>query len=134
MKEFLGDPNQRVPCLMDPYHPVMSGVVQNQDSYMKGKVAQRFFTDRVLGFVREAMKTYGAATGRRLSPVKSYRMEDAEVQEILTIGSMAETLRATVDWTTQNTDLRVGAVLASAFVPFPRPIWSEPCRASGQSP
>jgi len=118
MKEFLGDPKQRVPCLMDPHHPVMSGVVQNQDSYMKGKVAQRFFTDRVLGFVREAMKSYGAATGRRLSPVQSYRMEDAEVA-ILTIGSMAETLRATVDWTTQNTDLRVGAVQLLCFRPFP---------------
>ena len=118
IKEFLGDPRERVPCLMDPYHPVMSGVVQNQDSYMKGKVAQRFFTDRVLGFVREAMKTHGAATGRRLNPVKSYRMEDAEVA-ILTIGSMAETLRATVDWARQNTDLRVGAVQLLCFRPFP---------------
>jgi pyruvate-ferredoxin/flavodoxin oxidoreductase len=118
MKEFLGDPKERVPCLMDPHHPVMSGVVQNQDSYMKGKVAQRFFTDRVLGFVREAMKTYGAATGRRLRPVRGYRMEDAEVA-ILTMGSMAETLRATVDWATQNTDLRVGAVQLLCFRPFP---------------
>jgi pyruvate-ferredoxin/flavodoxin oxidoreductase len=118
MKEFLGDPKERVPCLMDPHHPVMSGVVQNQDSYMKGKVAQRFFTDRVLGFVREAMKTYGAATGRRLSPVRSYRMENAEVA-ILTMGSMGETLKATVDWATQNTDLRVGAVQLICLRPFP---------------
>jgi pyruvate-ferredoxin/flavodoxin oxidoreductase len=118
MKEFLGDPRERVPCLMDPHHPVMSGVVQNQDSYMKGKVAQRFFTDRVFGFVREAMKTHGAATGRRLSPVRSYRMEGAEVA-ILTIGSMSETLRATVDWATQNTDLRVGAVQLLCLRPFP---------------
>ncbi len=118
MKEFLGNPNERVPCLMDPHHPVMSGVVQNQDSYMKGKVAQRFFTDRVLGFVREAMKTYGEATGRHLSPVDSYRMEDAEVA-ILTIGSMAETLRATVDWARQNTDLRFGVVQLLCFRPFP---------------
>jgi pyruvate-ferredoxin/flavodoxin oxidoreductase len=118
MKEFLGDPKERVPCLMDPHQPVMSGVVQNQDSYMKGKVAQRFFTDRVLGFVREAMKAYGAATGRRLTPVQSYRMEDAEVA-ILTIGSMAETLRATVDWATQSTDLRVGAVQLVCLRPFP---------------
>jgi pyruvate-ferredoxin/flavodoxin oxidoreductase len=103
---------------MDPHHPVMSGVVQNQDSYMKGKVAQRFFTDRVLGFVREAMKTHGAATGRRLSLVKNYRMEGAEVA-ILTIGSMSETLRATVDWATQNTNLRVGAVQLLCLRPFP---------------
>ena len=118
MKEYLGNPNERVPCLMDPHHPVMSGVVQNQDAYMKGKVAQRFFTDRVLGFVREAMKTYQAATGRRYSPVVSYGMKDAEVA-ILTVGSMAETLRATVDWARQNTNLRVGAVQLMCFRPFP---------------
>ena len=118
IKEFLGDPKERVPCLMDPLHPVMSGVVQNQDSYMKGKVAQRFFTDRVLGFVREAMKTHGAATGRRLNPVRSYRIKDAEVA-ILTMGSMSETLRATVDWAARHTDLRIGAVQLLCFRPFP---------------
>jgi pyruvate-ferredoxin/flavodoxin oxidoreductase len=118
IKEFLGDPKERVPCLMDPLHPVMSGVVQNQDSYMKGKVAQRFFTDRVMGFVREAMKTHGAATGRRLNPVRSYRIKDAEVA-ILTMGSMSETLRATVDWAARHTDLRIGAVQLLCFRPFP---------------
>jgi pyruvate-ferredoxin/flavodoxin oxidoreductase len=45
-------------------------------------------------------------------------MEDAEVA-ILTMGSMAETLRATVDWARQNTDLRVGVVQLVCFRPFP---------------
>ena len=55
---------------------------------------------------------------RPADPVVPYRMEDAEVA-ILTIGSMAETLRATVDWATQNTDLRVGAVQLLCLRPFP---------------
>src|SRR5260370_20256319 len=36
MKEFIGDPKEKLINLMDPASPVMSGVVQNQDSYMKG--------------------------------------------------------------------------------------------------
>ncbi|MCI0380695.1 MAG: hypothetical protein L0215_24180, partial [Gemmataceae bacterium] len=36
MKEYIGDPKKLV-NLMDPANPMMSGVVQNQDSYMKGK-------------------------------------------------------------------------------------------------
>ena len=48
MKEFVGHPSEQVRNLMDPQIPLMSGVVQNQDSYMKGKIAQRWYYDRVL--------------------------------------------------------------------------------------
>ena len=46
MKLFVGHPSERIRNLMDPQIPLMSGVVQNQDSYMKGKIAQRRFYDR----------------------------------------------------------------------------------------
>ena len=130
MKEFVGPPDERMPCLMDPYRPVMSGVVQNQDSYMKGKVAQRFFTERVGHFVREAMATYTQATGRRIEPVISHRMEDAEVA-IVALGSMAETAMATVDWIRANTDMRVGVVQIVCYRPFPT---AELVRALAQVP
>src|SRR5206468_5581632 len=47
MKEYIGPPSEKLTNLMDPANPVMSGVVQNQDSYMKGKIAQRWYYDRV---------------------------------------------------------------------------------------
>src|SRR6476659_7192669 len=47
MREFIGDPKEKLINLMDPANPMMSGVVQNQDSYMKGKIAQRWYYDRV---------------------------------------------------------------------------------------
>jgi pyruvate-ferredoxin/flavodoxin oxidoreductase len=47
MKEYIGSPAEKLTNLMDPDNPVMSGVVQNQDSYMKGKIAQRWYYDRV---------------------------------------------------------------------------------------
>src|SRR5438128_11997080 len=39
MKEYIGSPKDKLINLMDPANPMMSGVVQNQDSYMKGKIA-----------------------------------------------------------------------------------------------
>src|SRR5713226_5365846 len=49
MKEYIGDPKEKLINLMDPANPLMSGVVQNQDSYMKGKIAQRWYYDQVEG-------------------------------------------------------------------------------------
>src|SRR5438270_8798023 len=43
MKEYIGDPREKLINLMDPANPIMSGDVQNQDSYMKGKIAQRLY-------------------------------------------------------------------------------------------
>src|SRR5438034_5913045 len=43
MKEYVGDSNDKIRCLFDPRNPIMTGVVQNQDSYMKGKIAQRLY-------------------------------------------------------------------------------------------
>jgi len=47
MKEFVGAPQERIKRLFDTQAPLLSGPVQNQDSYMKGKVAQRHFYDKV---------------------------------------------------------------------------------------
>jgi pyruvate-ferredoxin/flavodoxin oxidoreductase len=46
---------------------MMSGVVQNQDSYMKGKIAQRYFYDQVKPALaeRDGRVLRIACTGRR---------------------------------------------------------------------
>src|SRR5436190_19564029 len=59
MKDFIGDPKTKLTNLMDPANPVMSGVVQNQDSYMKGKIAQRWYYDRVAPALEEAFEEFG---------------------------------------------------------------------------
>src|SRR2546429_3527509 len=53
MKMFARHPSVKLRNLMDPEMPVMSGVVQNQDSYMKGKIAQRTYYDRVMDSLRQ---------------------------------------------------------------------------------
>src|SRR5713226_6730914 len=97
MKEYIGDPKEKLINLMDTANPIMSGVVQNQDSYMKGKIAQRWYYDRIDGILEECFELFNRKTGRRYSFVEPYRCEDAEF--ILTgMGSYMETARATIDY------------------------------------
>src|SRR4029077_4696912 len=62
MKEFIGSPAEKLVNLLDPASPMMSGVVQNQDSYMKGKVAQRWYYDRVEPAIAEAFSEFAEKT------------------------------------------------------------------------
>ena len=117
MREFVGAPSERLRSLFDPRQPVMSGPVQNQDSYMKGKVAQRYFYDRVGPALLQAMHLYGQLTGRRYGLLRSYRMEDAEYA-LVGMGSMMETAEATVDYL-RGRGLRVGVISVTSFRPFP---------------
>ncbi len=117
MRRFIGSPAEKLRKLFDPTRPIMSGVVQNQDSYMKGKVAQRYFYERVHPALVEAMREYGGLTGRRYSLLRAYRMDGAEYA-LIGMGSMMETAEATVDWLRER-GIAVGAVSVISFRPFP---------------
>jgi pyruvate-ferredoxin/flavodoxin oxidoreductase len=117
MEKFIGPPSRSVRNLFDPRRPLLSGPVQNQDSYMKGKVAQRFFYERVTPALEEAMKEYAGLTGRRYGFVKAYRMEDAEFA-LIGMGSMMETAEVTVNYLRER-GLRIGAISVTSFRPFP---------------
>jgi pyruvate-ferredoxin/flavodoxin oxidoreductase len=120
MEEFVGDPYAatRLRNLMNPAKPIMSGVVQNQDAYMKGKVGQRFFYERLPGILERVMARYGELTGRRYGLVEGYRLEDAE-WALVGMGSLVDTAMATVDWLRRDRGWRVGALHVTALRPFP---------------
>src|SRR6185503_11731295 len=118
MKEYVGDPNGKLRCLFDPRNPIMSGVVQNQDSYMKGKIAQRALYDKVQGALQEAMDEYHRNTGRRYQMADPYRMEDAEYA-FVGMGGMMETAQVAVDYIRAELGVKVGAVHVTCFAPFP---------------
>ncbi|RME61257.1 MAG: pyruvate ferredoxin oxidoreductase, partial [Caldilineae bacterium] len=120
MRQFIGPAEDKLVNLFNPYNPVMTGVVQNQDSYMKGKIAQRAYYSRVPEAIQNAMDEYYELTGRRYNMVDSYRMEDAEYA-IVGMGSMMETAKATVDWIRENEGVKVGIVHVTCFRPFPGP-------------
>lgn len=118
MKEYIGDPNERLRCLFDPRNALMSGVVQNQDSYMKGKIAQRAYYDRVPGVIEEAMEVFHQNTGRRYRMVDCYQMDDAEYA-LVGMGGMMETAQAAVDYLRSTHGIKVGVVHVTCFAPFP---------------
>jgi pyruvate-ferredoxin/flavodoxin oxidoreductase len=118
MKEFIGAPSERLMNLMDPANPMMSGVVQNQDSYMKGKIAQRWYYDRVAPALADAFAEFAERTGRQYDFVRQYRCEDAEYI-VVGMGCYMETAEATVDYLRDHCGLAAGAVTVYCFRPFP---------------
>ncbi|MFQ6607086.1 MAG: 2-oxoacid:acceptor oxidoreductase family protein [Fidelibacterota bacterium] len=118
MMDFIGNPYEKLVNLMDPLHPVMSGVVQNQDSYMKGKIAQRTYYDEVQSILESAMEEFYNLTGRCYGMIESYRMEDAEYA-IVGMGSMTETAETAVDLVREKEGIKVGVVHITSFRPFP---------------
>lgn len=118
MKAFVGPPAQKIPNLFDPFNPVMTGIVQNQDSYMKGVVAQRHYYDQVPDAVERAFQDFYAYTGRRYEVIEQYRMEDAEYA-IVGIGCYIETARAAIDYLRETFGIRLGVIHVTCYRPFP---------------
>src|SRR5262245_14959543 len=112
MKEFVGDPKEKLFNLMDPANPMMSGVVQNQDSYMKGKLAQRAYYDKVGPALADAFAEFGRKTGRRYGNVEAYRCEDADYV-LVGMGCYMETAKATVDYL-RSKGIAAGCLTVSA--------------------
>ncbi|HEU4573189.1 MAG TPA: hypothetical protein VFR93_10925, partial [Candidatus Limnocylindrales bacterium] len=116
LRQFVGDPADHLRDYLDPAEGLMTGVVQNQDAYMKGRIAQRAFYDRIPGVLDAACEEWAALTGRRYAGISAHRTEGA--QEILVaMGTIADTATAVVD------ELRaagrpVGAVTVTSFRPF----------------
>src|SRR6266403_3630601 len=118
MRQFVGHPSERTRALFDPRVPLMSGVVQNQDSYMKGKIAQRRFYDRVLPTLKAVMDDYSRLTGRKYDVVMPYRLEDADYA-VVGSGCMIETAEATVDYIREHMGIKVGLLHVTCWRPFP---------------
>ncbi len=118
MEKFVGPPSNKIPNLFDPMNPVMTGVVQNQDSYMKGIVAQRYYYDQVPEAVAQAFAEFYEYTGRRYEFIEQYRMEDAEYA-IVGIGCYIETARAAIDYLRDTFGIKLGIVHVTCYRPFP---------------
>ena len=117
LREFVGDPRERLRDYLDPAAGLMSGVVQNQDAYMKGKIGQRVFYDRLPDALGEAMAEWAALTGREYGFVRPHRCDDAE-EILVSMGTIADTAEAVVD-ELRRQGRRVGALTVTAFRPFP---------------
>lgn len=118
MKQYIGPPEEKLMNLMDPRNPLMSGVVQNQDSYMKGKIAQRWYYDRVAPALDAAFDEFARQTGRRYGVLRPYRCDDAEYI-LVGMGCYMETAEATVDYLREKLGIKAGCLTVHCFRPFP---------------
>jgi len=103
--------------LFEPADALMTGVVQNQDAYMRGRIGQRAFYQHLSENVRVAMHQWTDLTGRPYSLIDPYRCEDAETV-LVAMGSIADTAIAVVD-VLRARGRRVGCVGVTSFRPFP---------------
>lgn len=117
LREFVGAPRERVRSYFDPAESLMTGVVQNQDAYMKGRIGQRGFYHRLAEEVRVAMHEWTELTGRDYSLIDAYRCDDAETI-VVAMGTLADTAVAVVD-ALRAAGRRVGCVGLTSFRPFP---------------
>jgi pyruvate-ferredoxin/flavodoxin oxidoreductase len=117
LRDFVGDPRSRLRDLFDPAEALMTGVVTNQDSYMKGRVAQRDFIRRQAEALERGFADWGDLTGRQYAPVQTYRCEDAE-EVLVAMGTIADTAISVVDHLRRQ-GRRVGCVAVTVFRPFP---------------
>jgi pyruvate-ferredoxin/flavodoxin oxidoreductase len=117
LERFVGDPRKTVRDLFDPKDGLMSGVVENQDAYMKGRIAQRYWYDRLIDITERAMAEWTALTGRRYGLIDAYRTEDADYV-MVSMGTMADTATAVVDKLRED-GRNVGCITVTCFRPFP---------------
>ena len=117
LRDFVGDPGDRIRNYFDPATGLMTGVVQNQDSYMKGRIGQRAFYEGLPSSLMDAMAEWAHLTGRSYGLIDAHRTADAELV-IVSMGTMADTAHAVVDHLRAQ-GRRIGAVAVTAFRPFP---------------
>ncbi|MCE1236071.1 MAG: 2-oxoacid:acceptor oxidoreductase family protein [Hyphomicrobiales bacterium] len=109
---------QRVPALVDPHNPGLTGGVQNQPDFQAGSVDHRtHFAADVPRFVRRAMAEYSALTGRTYAPVQTFACDDAETV-LVGLGSVTDDAEAVAEHLRRQ-GRKVGVVSIKLLQPFP---------------
>ncbi|MBT5876367.1 MAG: 4Fe-4S binding protein [Candidatus Latescibacteria bacterium] len=118
-KIIYGEKRRRIPVLWDVDNPVLSGAVQNQDSYMQSVAAQRpFFFEHIARITDQCMAEYHELTGRSYSRVSAYRTEDADYL-VIGQGSVISTAEAVADYMREKHGIKVGVLNMTMYRPFP---------------
>ncbi len=117
IREYLGDREDKVRKLFDPDFPLMTGVVQNQDAYMPGKIAQRLYYDPLSDILQDCYDEFYRLTGRRHGHVETTMMEDAEYA-IISMGTTSETVVSALE-VIRAQGIKVGAINVTTYRPFP---------------
>jgi len=108
----------RVPALVDPHNPGLTGPVQNQPDFQAGSADHRtHFASAVPGMVRQAMEEYAQLTGRRYTPVMRYGDANADLVMVC-LGSITDDIRAVLPHL-KSQGLKAAVVSVKVLQPFP---------------
>lgn len=109
---------QRVPALVDPHNPGLTGGVQNQPDYQAGIVDHNtHFMRDVPQFIEQAMTEYKALTGRDYKPVMAFMCDDAQYL-IIGLGSVTDDAEAVASYLRKQ-GKKVGVLSIKQLHPFP---------------
>ena len=118
-KMTYGEKRRRVPEVWDVDNPMVSGPVQNQDSYMQAVAAQRpYFFDHIKDLFEQCADEYYELTGRRYKRIDLYNVEEADYV-IVGMGSLIGQSQAVVDYLKESRGLKVGVLDLTMYRPFP---------------
>jgi pyruvate-ferredoxin/flavodoxin oxidoreductase len=114
-----GETRRRIPLLWDVDNPIMSGLVENQDSYMQSVAAQRpYFFAHVQELADQAFMEFYRLTGRLYARTMTHLADDAEYL-IVGQGSVVPSAAAVADYLREKRGLKVGVLDMVMFRPFP---------------
>ncbi|MBQ8383052.1 MAG: pyruvate synthase [Clostridia bacterium] len=116
VRDFIG-PCNGDPGVLDPTRPVTVGSYMNEPDLINNKYQLHLAMEEARSVIPEVFARYGELSGRCLSPVGSYRAEDAEVL-LFVLGSAYRTARSAVD-RLRREGKRVGVCTVGVLRPFP---------------
>jgi pyruvate ferredoxin oxidoreductase alpha subunit len=116
VKKFLGQ-RPDWPTPLDPEHPATFGAYMNDPDLINNKVQLSEAMEAARRVIPQVFAELEQMTGRSYSVLDEYRMEDAEVAQVL-INSAAETAKEVAD-TLRAQGKKVGVLSPNVMRPFP---------------
>jgi pyruvate ferredoxin oxidoreductase alpha subunit len=106
--------------VLNPDRPMSVGQIVIDDAYLTEiKYQQQDAMDHAKSVIQEVDDIFGKTFGRKYGGLLSAEMiDDAEVA-IITLGSMASTARAVVEWLRKEEGMPIGLIKLRSFRPFP---------------
>ncbi len=127
VRKFIGPINIKNTSL-DPENPVTIGSYMNEPDLMNNKYQLHLAMEEARTVIPKVFEEYEQLSGRRLSTVKSYQSDDAEVL-LFVLGSAYLTAKAAVD-KLRRKGKRVGVFTIGALRPFPYEQIAELCKSA----
>ncbi|WP_304331682.1 thiamine pyrophosphate-dependent enzyme [Brachyspira innocens] len=119
VQDFLGKYTPEVTSVEPGKNPVTIGPYMNEDELTGSKLQLSQALEDARAIILDVFEEFASFSGRKYSPIETYKMEDAEVALML-CGSAYETGTLAVDeMRKSNPNLKIGAFAITQIRPFP---------------